>query len=97
MCVGVRRGRLSERGSDVVVVVSQISGGDGVSVCCGCGREIRRGEERGRRGDEGWWCVPAGCAVKGEGMSELPLLSLFFLPLCRFTCHLHGVVTVSNV
>ena len=45
MCVGVRRGRLSERGSDVVVVVSQVSGGDGVSVCGGCGREVRRGKE----------------------------------------------------
>ena len=75
MCV--RKGRLSGRSSDVEVVVRQINGDDGVSVCCGCGREIRRGEERGRRGDEGWWCVPAGCAVKGEGMSELPLLSLF--------------------
>ena len=73
MCVRVcvRRGGLSERSSDVEVVVSQISGGDGVSVCCGCGREIRRGEERGRRGDEGWWCVSAGCVM--EGMSELPL------------------------
>ena len=50
MCVGVRRGRLSERGSDVVVVVSQISGGDGVSVCCGCGREMRRGKREEMRG-----------------------------------------------
>ena len=46
MCVRVcvRRGGLSERSSDVEVVVSQISGGDGVSVCCGCGREMRRGK-----------------------------------------------------
>ena len=47
MCVRVcvRRGRLSGRSSDVVVVVRQISGGDGVSVCGGCGREVRRGKE----------------------------------------------------
>ena len=34
-----RRGGLSERSSGVVLVVSQISGGDGVCVCvcCGCG------------------------------------------------------------
>ena len=37
-----------EDGSGVVVIVSQISGGDGVSVCCGCGREMRRG----KRGEE---------------------------------------------
>ena len=48
VCVCVRRGRLSERSSDVEVVVRQISGGDGVSVCCGCGREMRRG----KRGEE---------------------------------------------
>ena len=48
VCVCVRRGGLSERSSDVEVVVSQISGGDGVSVCCGCGREMRRG----KRGEE---------------------------------------------
>ena len=47
MCVRVcvRRGGLSERSSGVVLVVSQISGGDGVSVCGGCGREMRRGKE----------------------------------------------------
>ena len=39
VCVCVRRGGLSERSSDVEVVVSQISAGDGVSVCGGCGRE----------------------------------------------------------
>ena len=51
-------------------VVSQINGGDGVSMDGGCGeRRMRRGKG-GRRGDEGW-CVPAGCAM--EGMSELPL------------------------
>ena len=78
----------------MVVVVSQISGGDGVSVGGGCGRDEEGEGKEGRRGDEGW-CVPAGCAM--EGMSELPLLPLFSLPLlppCRFTCHLHGVVTV---
>ena len=91
MCV--RRGSLSERSSGVEWVVSQINGGDGVSMDGGCGeRRMRRGKG-GRRGDEGW-CVPAGCAM--EGMSELPLLPLFslpLLPLCRFTCHLHGAVT----
>ena len=35
---------MSESSSDVEVVVSQVSGGDGVSVCGGCGREMRRGK-----------------------------------------------------
>ena len=93
VCVCVRRGRLSERSSDVVVVVSQISGGDGVSVGGGCGRDEEGEGKEGRRGDEGW-CVPAGCAM--EGMSELPpsLLPPSLLPLCRFACHLHGAVIV---
>ena len=47
------------------------------------------GGREGRRGYEGW-CVPAGCAVEGEGMNELPPS---LLPLCRFTCHQHGAVT----
>ena len=34
--------------------------------------------------------MPAGCAMEGEGMNELPPS---LLPLCRFTCHLHGAVT----
>ena len=42
MCV--RRGGLSEMSSDVEVVVSQISGDDGVSMGGGCGREMRRGK-----------------------------------------------------
>ena len=93
-----RRGGLSERCSDVEVIVSQISGGDGVSMCVvGVEERDKEGGREGRRGDEGW-CVPAGCVM--EGRSKLPLLSLFFpslLPLCRSTCHLHEVVTVSNV
>ena len=48
VCVCVRRGGLSERSSDVVLVVSQISAGDGVSMGGGCGREMRRG----KRGEE---------------------------------------------
>ena len=88
VCVCVRRGGLSERSSDVEVVVSQISGGDGVSVGGGCGRDEEGEGKEGRRGDEGW-CVPAGCVM--EGRSKLPPS---LLPLCRFTCHLHGVVTV---
>ena len=44
VCVCVRRGGLSERSSDVEVVVSQISAGDGVSMGGGCGREMRRGK-----------------------------------------------------
>ena len=71
------------------VVVSQISGGDGVSMCVVDVEERDEEGEGGRRGDEGW-CVPAGCAVEGEGMNELPPS---LLPLCRFTCHLHGAVT----
>ena len=61
MCVRVcvRRGGLSERSSDVEVVVSQISGGDGVSVCVVGGREIRREEER--RGEE----------MRGGGVCQL--------------------------
>ena len=54
MCV--RRGRLSERGSGVVLVVSQISAGDGVSMGGGCGREMRRGEERGGEEMRGGVC-----------------------------------------
>ena len=38
---------MSERSSDVVVVVSQISGGDGVNGWWEREREMRRGEERG--------------------------------------------------
>ena len=40
---------MSERSSDVEVVVSQISAGDGVSMGGGCGRE---GMSRGKRGEE---------------------------------------------
>ena len=96
--VCVWKERQVERSSDVEVIVSQISGGDGVSMCVvGVEERDKEGGREGRRGDEGW-CVPAGCVM--EGRSKLPLLSLFFpslLPLFRFTCHLHGVVTVSNV
>ena len=67
MCVCVRRGGLSERSSDVEVVVSQISGGDGVSVCCGGWKRDKEGGREERRRDEG----SAGCVM--EGMSELPL------------------------
>ena len=70
VCVCVRRGGLSERSSDVEVVVSQISAGDGVSMGGGWKRDKEGGREERRR-DEGWWCVPAGCVM--EGMSELPL------------------------
>ena len=49
MCVCGRRGRLSGRSSGVVLVVSQISAGDGVSMGGGCGRE---GMSRGKRGEE---------------------------------------------
>ena len=59
VCVCVRRGGLSERSSDVEVVVSQISAGDGVSMGGGWKRDKEGGREERRR-DEGW-CVPAGC------------------------------------
>ena len=46
MCV--RRGRLSGRSSGVELVVSQISGGDGLSMGGGCGREGYGGGKRGK-------------------------------------------------
>ena len=42
---------MSGRSSDVEVVVSQISGDDGASVCGGCGRE-RDEEGEGGEGEE---------------------------------------------
>ena len=52
VCVCVRRGRLSERSSDVVVVVSQISGGDGVSMCVVDVEERDEEGEGKREGEE---------------------------------------------
>ena len=78
-----------ERSSGVLVVVRQISGGDDVSMDGGCGREGYGGG--GREGEEmkGGVCQ-LDVRWRGQGMNELPPS---LLPLCRFTCHLHGAVT----
>ena len=57
---------------------------------CVVGVEERDEEgEGGRRRDEGLWCVSAGCAM--EGMSELPLLPLFSLPLFSLSADSHAI------
>ena len=55
----------------------------------GCGREGYGGG--GREGEEmkGGVCQ-LDVRWRGQGMNELPPS---LLPLCRFTCHLHGAVT----
>ena len=77
MCVW--KERQVERSSDVEVIVSQISGGDGVSMCVvGVEERDKEGGREGRRGDEGW-CVPAGCVMEGRSKLAPSSPSLFSL------------------